>query len=317
MPAPSFGYGHIAVVQSDSRMCELPVSATAPVSYWWMTAQINARWAGLHGYDHVTYCHKLCVRASSVSLSPAWCKLLALQDALRWDRWDTLMYLDSDAFWSAPSGLELLDAFVGAADTPSEASMFFGCNLPYAAQDRGHVRWSRSWRNGERGPANTGVIVIRNEPSARATLSAWWNATYEMPQWNTRFAWEQSALWELWKRPSFAAPLRVLNNLSANGLPDRLGVRYEGDCMRTMDRTMPSPIAHLPSGGTDHRHGGTHARDFDEALNRSTSTGVKGWLTWFVRLEGTDRNLTRCARKLHIGTHAINWLNDACVPLRR
>ena len=89
MPAPSFGNGHIAVVQSDSRMCELPVSATAPVSYWWMTAQINSRWAELHGYDHVTYCHKLCVRASSVTLSPAWCKLLALQDALRWDRWDT------------------------------------------------------------------------------------------------------------------------------------------------------------------------------------------------------------------------------------
>ena len=313
MPAtPSLEHGRVAVVQSDSRMCEPPSNTTASHNYWWVTAQINARWAEAHGYDHLTYCYERCLRAPDVDVSAAWCKLLALRDALRWNRWDTLLYLDSDAFWNAPSGIAALDAYIGAADEPERAGVLFGCNLPYASEDRGRVRWGKSWLNGERGPANTGVMIIRNVAAAHYALSAWWNATYEMPHWNTRFAWEQSALWALWKHPAFAAPLRVLSNLSAQGPPDRTGTIYEGDCMRTMDRSRPSPIVHLPSGGTGNQHGGAHASDFEQALSRSTSMGAKGWRTWFVRLAGNDRSLTRCARILHVGPHAAQWMHHNC-----
>ena len=311
----SFADGRVAVVQSDSRMCDPPANASASDRYWWLTVQINARWAEAHGYDHMTYCIRSCVRAPRVRMSPAWCKLLVLQDLLNWNRWDNLLYLDSDAFWNQPStGVVALDAFIGPDDTPSTASVLFGCNLPYASEDYGRRRWNRSWVNGERGPANTGVMVIRNSSSARQALSAWWNATYFMPWWNTKFGWEQSALWELWKRPSFAAPLRVLSNLSAYGPPDKLGTRYDGDCMRTMDRSRPSLITHLPSGGTSSGRGG-HASQFDAALEESWQLSTlppKGWRTWFVELNGTDETVSRCARRLRVGSYSVHWHDSAC-----
>ena len=313
MATASFSGDKVAVMQSDSRMCDPPANATASSSYWWLTVQINARWAEVHGYDHLTYCIRRCLRAPGVPLAPAWCKLLALQDALRWNRWHTLLYIDSDAFWYADAGIAALDAFVAPTDVPAAASVLFGCNLPYAAEDRGRRPWGKDWLNGERGPANTGVMVVRNASSARATLSMWWNATYSMPHWNNRFGWEQSALWELWKRPAFAAPLRVLSNMSGVGPPDRRGTHYEGDCMRTMDRSRRSSIWHLPSGGTGSVHGGAHATDFEAALERSWAASTsRGWRSWFVELVGTDTNLTRCARRMRVGERSIHWPDDAC-----
>lgn len=182
MHAVSFRRARAAVLQADNRLCTPPDNMTAPRGYWWKTVQINSMWAAVHGYSHLSYCIPRCRHATAskdAPLSPAWCKLLAIQDALLWNRWDVVMYLDSDAFWNHTHlGLDALDAHTWPEDWHTAggagASLFFGCNLPYAAEDFGRRRWNTSWTNGERGPANTGVIVARNSLGAHLALARWW-----------------------------------------------------------------------------------------------------------------------------------------------
>ena len=67
---------------------------------------INAQWAERHAYDHYTYCVSECVAAdaqgrSTATLASAWCKIPVLADVLQKNLHDTVLYLDSDAFWNS------------------------------------------------------------------------------------------------------------------------------------------------------------------------------------------------------------------------
>merc|ERR1712087_692846 len=82
---------------------------------------------------------------------------------------------------------------------------------------------------------------VRNSLQSLKTLSTWWGAHSAAPFWNTRFAWEQSALWELWKRSGFATSLRVLQDTRTHR------------CMRTMDNddwAGITPVIHIADGAS-------------------------------------------------------------------
>ena len=303
----------IAVVQSDSRVCD-PLSNSTGIGalpYWWQSIMMNAQWASQRGYSHLTYCISRCVAASGphgmpplTELHSAWCKLPVLFDALQSHSFDTVLYLDSDAFWNRTGrGLDVLHEYTCAVDwsVPSisssiAGSIFFGCNLPWAAEDRGRRRWNRTLENGAAGPPNTGVILVRHTSEALTALATWWLAALSMPRWAKHHAWEQSALWELWRtRSDFARSLRVLAS------------RHTGECMRTMDLARPSPIVHAQGGGNP------RARQIQRDAYFRSSNRAPGqlralampWSTQLVHL-GEDplhvlsMTQRRCAQYLHV-----------------
>ena len=245
-------HGHLSVIvaQFDSRFCRhedatrTHGAGNGRLHYWWESARSNALWAARHGYAHRLYCmEEPCEHERAGRLYTAWCKLRALQNAIA-SRSEGAMaafvlFLDSDAFWQrAELRLEaFMRQYVPAADWADSPSIFFGCNLPWNGEDRGRRQWNASLINGERGPPNTGVMLLSSTASTREALRSWWASAATTPQWNHKFAWEQSALWELWKRrPDFARRVRVLHD------------ERRGECMRTMDPRHPSPIAHVSGG---------------------------------------------------------------------
>ena len=254
----------LTVVQADSRFCQHGEAArtlgdgSSRLNYWWESARANALWAARHGYHHRLYClDEPCEHEVAGHLYVAWCKLRALQDVLRSRGTNSnrvattgaanggmVLFLDSDAFWHRPDMTieRLLRQYVPADDWAAHgadaSSIFFGCNLPWNGENRGKRRWNATLTNAERGPPNDGVMLLRNTASTREALRAWWAVPATTPQWNRKFAWEQSALWELWARkPGFARRMRVLHDERHN------------ECMRTMDPQHPSPIVHVAGGG--------------------------------------------------------------------
>ena len=328
--------GRVAIVQSDSRFCD-PEAATATgvrtLPYWWRSVMLNAQWAHRQGYSHLTYCIKACAAASTAStqtsvaaLAAAWCKIPAISDALQTRQYKTVLYLDSDAFWNrTDSGLQALGRYMWPGDWSSAAdgggSFFFGCNLPWAGEDRGRRQWNWTAENAARGPPNTGVMLIRRNAASLATLTEWWRAPFVMPRWNQRHQWEQSVLWQLWHtQPGFATPLRVLSDPA------------DGKCMRTMDRKQPSVVAHIPGGGVRGPLAVQRREDHFRTANlKGVATGA-AWSTEVAWLSdaaaGTDaaplqvpipsaRMRKRCTQRLIVGAGATSVPRlKPCVQIR-
>ena len=261
--------------QFRSGLTPLGGDPSGRLKYWWESARANALWAMRYGYLHRLYClEEACKHEAAGHLFVAWCKLRALQHAIgggelsAHGRLQTssqesdssgstaqaaqaglVLFLDSDAFWQRPDrGFDIvLQRYIPQADWsahgPDQVGVFFGCNLPWNGEDRGRRQWNATTTlNGERGPPGTGVMLLLQTPVARGLLSEWWGVATWNPKWNRRFAWEQSALWELWaqKRPA-AQRMRVLHDATAR------------KCMRSMDPRHPSPIAHVAGGMTPSR----------------------------------------------------------------
>lgn len=276
---------------------------------------MNAQWARRQGYEHLTYCISQCTAtygdgSFTAALASAWCKLPVLADVLQTKLHDTVLYLDSDAFWNGTqkSGLEALGRFMWPGDwldsNAGGGSIFFGCNLPWNGEDRGRRQWNRSWVNGNRGPANTGAMLLRRDAAALATLTEWWRTPFSMPRWNQKHQWEQSALWEIWRtKPSFASALRVLSDPAS------------GDCMRTMDRRRPSLIAHIPGGG---RSVLSVRESYFLAADPRQRLRATPWSTMFVEL-GKEAQVVppsalhrRCVRRLSVDAHAATVRMEPC-----
>ena len=239
---------------------------------------MNAQWSKQNGYVHQTYCVSRCAARPSMPLSAAWCKLPVLLDALQSNQFDTVLYLDSDAFWnSTGNALSVISRFMWPGDwnAPIDGggSIFFGCNAPWNGEDRGRRQWNRSWENGGRGPPNTGVMLLRHDAAAMTTLAAWWRAPLHITRWNQKHQWEQSALWELWHtQAGFAKPLRVFSDPAS------------GDCMRTMDRRRPSIIAHVPGGGRP------SLKQRNAFFQGTTLAQKVPWTTQFTRIDAGSRS---------------------------
>lgn len=206
-----------ALLQSDSRVCTS--RATDDGAYWWASVIANGRWARAHGYEHYVYCFvRGCSHSSGEERHVAYCKIVAIIDALGRGV-SPLLYLDTDAFVQQPSlTLEELTRSVLADHTPYAGRfaghIFFGGNAPYAGQGHWSTRGTHSCA-----PPNTAVILIRNTPTAAATLREWWDS--RAGKWAFTHSWEQRQLWELWRAtPRLAPAFRV--------------AAPNGSCLRTM-----------------------------------------------------------------------------------
>ena len=264
--------GRVAIVQADDRYCNSNPSPSS-IDYWQSSARITAHWAAQHNYFHFVYCVTDCAHEVRCTVAvplfctlgiasrhalpssqvfgarhPAWCKLLALAHTLEVGSFQTVLYLDSDAYWvNINRTLEwLVRRYVKPSDWHN-ASIHFGCN--------GH--WTKHWDfrspNAQLGAANTGAMLLRRSPTTLAVLRAWWGRPHGHSEkwawfWGSRadhhyvqrykaFAfhgnWEQSILWRLWRTsPRLAANLRILADASST-------------CMWTVPGQPSSPIVHI------------------------------------------------------------------------
>ena len=114
-------FGRVLVVMADNRRVE-PVSGEGVQQYWSVSYELARRWACRHGYN-ITYYrfseyHVLekptmsitgfqnpiaaCRQASVGWREAAFCKLVAVGDALSQQNFDTVLWMDSDLFISRP-----------------------------------------------------------------------------------------------------------------------------------------------------------------------------------------------------------------------
>merc|ERR1712087_916806 len=127
---------------------------------------------------------------------------------------------------------------------------------------------------------------VRNSLQSLKTLSTWWGAHSAAPFWNTRFAWEQSALWELWKRSGFATSLRVLQDTRTHR------------CMRTMDNddwAGITPVIHIADGAS----GKKLSKRTDMLRHRLSSFDLRPpWQSMRVLLDAPHSEGRRCLQTL-------------------
>ena len=129
---------------------------------------MNLEYALFHGYDLIFFqlqgtgcahsqCGAGCTHTRWGARHASYCKVAALGAALSTQRYNWVVYIDSDAFMSnlTVSLPNLLSAY-GVHD-PNSADSFFGWDHPFTL-----------------GP-NMGFIVLRNTTLARDLVRTWWN----------------------------------------------------------------------------------------------------------------------------------------------
>ena len=228
--------------RKTNRICGVRVDANASIdAFWWMSAAINAAWARMHSHDHLLYCMTECNHPGTRERrSPQWCKLIALMDALQ-QPYDSVLYLDSDAFWKDPAlniRRGMLRPFAPAwfdsllaTPTMPEVVAFFGCNSPW---DACGVQWNFSAAYGDRGSANSGVVLLRNQPKTRELLHQWWHCGTGSPGLTTYVRLAAAPT-----RPYFGAcgALDLISLPQCACLPLRVTAGRRGACTLPQTRT--------------------------------------------------------------------------------
>uniref|UniRef100_A0A7S3PH72 Nucleotide-diphospho-sugar transferase domain-containing protein n=1 Tax=Aplanochytrium stocchinoi TaxID=215587 RepID=A0A7S3PH72_9STRA len=140
------------------------------VSYWSLSQCINTAYASAHGYVYKRVnSFETCLKQHEIA--PAWCKVLAILDALKSGEYETILYLDSDAY---------VRNFSISVDDFLE-------------------RWGRRDPGGQ-GPvvhaaddccgqfANTGQMIVEKSPISLTLVEKWWELKYDFPnrQWDQR-----------------------------------------------------------------------------------------------------------------------------------
>ena len=290
--------GRVATVQADSRFCDLAKQRAADVirlhQYWWASAHVNYIWAERHNYESFFFCIRRCTRCNvssgpwrvkTVALVPtlAWCKLVAVATILTVERYDTVLYLDSDVHIAATSLPlhALLHPYVWEGDLGDGddvgASLLFGCNAPFP---RGWPPRIRNHISGEqqqlvhRGPPNSGFFLARNSARTLQLLRSWWSvdshAVVRRRMWPWHQRWQdQGGLWDLMlaNGSEAASRIKVLaipGNATSRGLSgwaDRLSKPVVGlsHCFQTMgllgdDKRARYAARHPGVEHLDHHH---------------------------------------------------------------
>ena len=276
--------------RKTNRICGVRVDANASIdAFWWMSAAINAAWARMHSHDHLLYCMTECNHPGTRERrSPQWCKLIALMDALQ-QPYDSVLYLDSDAFWKDPAlniRRGMLRPFAPAwfdsllaTPTMPEVVAFFGCNSPW---DACGVQWNFSAAYGDRGSANSGVVLLRNQPKTRELLHQWWHSRngFARPHHvrTARSCSDQAVLWRLWSvRPDLAASMRVLAAPGHSGSSRCMHVASNKNAQKK------SPILHLSSAFPSYRY-----RTFSSSWKESSAAHDDAWCVKRVDLNATE-----------------------------
>lgn len=265
-----------------SKLCGVPITPAGP-AYWWLTAALNFQWVRVQHYDLLLYCVEAPCKHpdSGEERSPQWCKLLAIADALALGHYDSILYLDSDAYWKDPvKGLTegLVRDFapeysLSDATASPPVSAYFGCNSPL---NHCGVRWDFKAPYANISSANSGVVLMHNGPHTHAILSEWWHARngYARPNHVRRpgICSDQAVLWRLWStRPDLAASMRIMG-------------KGRKACMRVVGPRRAqrySPIAHITSISPRYRN-----KSFNEAWVAASERHDPGWCADLIRIPG-------------------------------
>lgn len=268
------------LVRNTTRLCGIPVNVnTSMESFWWTSAALNAAWARAHRYDHLLYCAHQCFHPDSgEQRSPQWCKVVVIADVLA-QGYDSVLYLDSDAYWKHIA-TGILDGLIApwapgwSVDAHRQArnasharppAIYFGCNSPW---DACGVNWNFSAPQASVGSASTGLILVRNRRRAHLLLRTWWHARNG---WATPFGIrkprscsDQAVLWLMWSlRADLAPSMRVFASTNYT--------RARPTCMKnsgTRRLQRFAPVEHLTSVSPRYR-----AKGFKAAwLKLGTST---------------------------------------------
>ena len=207
----------VLIVTGDNRPL-LPADDCSSLGYWVYAALINAHYAARHGYDfrYVRYASAARPAVSSTPRPHPWSKVAAVWDGLE-RGYDVVVWMDSDAIFAsidAPPVQRILESAPAVAGTapPATASVVAVSNKP----------WTDC-------VACSGIMVFRNDATARRVLKAMW-------------ADERAATWEHpYEQLAFNALLGSDAGSSIGVLDVRLFVLVE---MPARDQT----FAHVPHG---------------------------------------------------------------------
>lgn len=206
------------VVQVDTRgfSCNdtLMETATELCSINQITADINRRYACIHGYDYL-YVQPMLptmgkrVERSSVLhrqyglRSPAWARIPVIHRALM-QGYSTILYLDTDAFvrnlsMALPHMIDAIsnDGVPWSNLVKSGKDYVKNGTYPLTPSSKASILVSQDWnptlRRTRGNQANTGVLIIRNTQASKEIMRMWWDSNVDGGRWNRRFMFDQQA----------------------------------------------------------------------------------------------------------------------------
>lgn len=298
----------------EELICGIPVDHNSSAeAFWWLTAAMNWKWAQTHRYELLAYCtDEPCVHPDSGEVRSAqWCKLLAIADVIAHGRYDSILYLDTDAYWIDPK-LSVDDGLVlkfapglrlGLTGQPKQfaVSAYFGCNSPWNSCG---VTWNSSAMFAKRGSANSGVVLMRSNPHMHQILREWWHARngWARPNHLRRpgSCSDQAVLWRLWsQRPDLSVRMRVMGN-SLSKCMTVIGPRRR-------QRLFGSPIEHIVSLSPRYRQ-----RGLSEAWTVGGAHHDPLWCVTRVRLSAaiSARRLFGHVNSSHRGGPRGRWFDN-------
>ena len=204
-------FGRVLVVMADNRRVE-PVSGEGVQQYWSVSYELARRWACRHGYN-ITYYrfseyHVLekptmsitgfqnpiaaCRQASVGWREAAFCKLVAVGDALSQQNFDTVLWMDSDLFISRPE-LNLDD--IVAQNPPLTCCKLYQtppgeCDACSDKSAHAELWLAQNWP-WENDRPNSGFFIARRFGLVRELFSAWWHSV----ELHHNGIFEQHTLW--------------------------------------------------------------------------------------------------------------------------
>lgn len=175
----------ILVFLSDNRLLSTDIHSA---EYNSLVAAINYQYCKKHGYDYIYYRPYLnkndiilnnCLDPNSgVPRHASWSKLLSTMNALELN-YDYVVYIDTDCIFKDFN--KSLEDFI----QPYSQDIIFLNNKPWG----GHLPCA-------------GFYVCKVNDYTRKFIKCWYN--YSIPEKNTEHAWEQDALWKIFKQYNVA-----------------------------------------------------------------------------------------------------------------
>ena len=214
----------VCVLMADSRHALFDASHTAHLALahaqgrrremYRLPAMVNLLTAVDAGYD---FAH-LQMPASYPGRYPAWLKLVALRAVI--EKYDYVLYLDSDTFFRRPGIAGVVEAIVregGLSDRRVLALTRESPDFPDVA--------------------NTGILAFRRSPVSLRMLEEWWASVVQYPAlhvYRQRWSFEQAAFTHV-LYPRYNESIALLDFVKYNS-PDGVHIRHIYSLLSTEER---------------------------------------------------------------------------------
>lgn len=189
-----------------------------------MTADINRRYACIHGYDYLYLQPKLPTEGSPTERSsvlhrrhglrsPAWARIPVIYRALMLG-YSTVLYLDTDAFvYNLSMAIPQIMDTISGEGVPwsnlvkSDKEFVPNGTYPLVPPSNASILVSQDWNPALfrifGNQANTGVLIVRNTEASKEIMRIWWDSNVDNGRWNQRFLFDQQAFNSLALSSSF------------------------------------------------------------------------------------------------------------------